>query len=163
MLARGGSRGKRIQWRVEAELVDIRYFEMDETERANVWKLKSFDDMRKAESAREKEKVAFSHNVEAEEAAAEAREWKVDRLEFKDAEVQEQVAERFFFRSCVGQCNMFSRTMPVLGVVSLVRTQPSSCLIFHRDLDQVEKIWAVYGKDSQEKLVQEEREGRVLK
>ena len=48
VLARGPKRTRRIQWRPEAELVAVEFFELDETERVNVNKLK-FEEQRKRE------------------------------------------------------------------------------------------------------------------
>jgi len=50
---KGPKRTRRIQWRPEAELVEVEYFELDETERVNVNKLK-FEEQRKRELELEK-------------------------------------------------------------------------------------------------------------
>ena len=52
VLVKGKKTKKSIQWRPESSLVEVNYFEMDDTERANVFKLKSFEEMRKQELAR---------------------------------------------------------------------------------------------------------------
>ena len=52
VLAKGKKVKRSIQWRPESSLVEVKLFEMDEEERANVFKLKSFEEMRKQELAR---------------------------------------------------------------------------------------------------------------
>ncbi len=46
---------KKIQWK--SNFFQTQYFEMDETERANVWKQKSFEEMKKKERMFEKMKL----------------------------------------------------------------------------------------------------------
>ena len=52
VLAKGKKVKRNIQWRPESSLVEVKLFELDEEERANVFKLKSFEEMRKQELAR---------------------------------------------------------------------------------------------------------------
>ena len=52
VLAKGKKAKRSIQWRPESSLVEVKLFELDEEERANVFKLKSFEEMRKQELAR---------------------------------------------------------------------------------------------------------------
>ena len=118
VVARGSKRRGRISWRPEADLVEVNYFEMDDTERANVWKLKSFEEMRKQEAMKEKEVQVAGHQVATEEEeVGSSKEWRVAPIVFADPKTKEQVS----------------------------------------------RIWECYGRDSQEKEVQKEREGRVLK
>merc|ERR1712128_328606 len=41
--AKGNKAKKKIQWKPDDKLVEIEYFEVDETERENVWKKKTFE------------------------------------------------------------------------------------------------------------------------
>ena len=52
VLVKGKKAKRKIQWEPESSLVKVKLFEMDETERENVWKTKSFEEMRKQELAR---------------------------------------------------------------------------------------------------------------
>ena len=72
VLARGSVRQqRRIVWRPETELVQVEYFELDETERVNVNKLK-FEEMRKKENEYEKSSL-IQKKIVAEE---ESRPWR---------------------------------------------------------------------------------------
>merc|ERR1719341_3135760 len=121
VLAKGKKVKRSIQWRPESSLVEVKLFELDEEERANVFKLKSFEEMRKQELAREKQAGTGmkGSQMEDEERREEKEEknWRLKPIAFQDTEHEAQV----------------------------------------------EKIWDCYGRDSQEKEVQLEREGRVLK
>jgi len=113
-----GSKTKRnVKWKSEDKLVEIEYFELDETERANVWKIKSFEEMKKKEAMFEKMKFQTSIGGVKEDDLEDApRLWKLLQLEF-DPETTEAVS----------------------------------------------KIWEIFGSQSAEKSVQEQRELRVLK
>ena len=62
VLVKGKKTKKSIQWRSESNLVEVNYFEMDDNERANVFKLKSFEEMRKQELARYSSIICFLEN-----------------------------------------------------------------------------------------------------
>ena len=62
VLVKGKKTKKSIQWRPESNLVEVNYFEMDDNERANVFKLKSFEEMRKQELARYSSIICFLEN-----------------------------------------------------------------------------------------------------
>merc|ERR1719370_2448858 len=122
VLVKGKKTKKSIQWKPESSLVEVKLFELDEEERANVFKLKSFEEMRKQELAREKQagtgmKGSQMEEEEAREENKEEKIWTMRPIDFQDPEQETHVV----------------------------------------------KIWECYGKDSQEKEVQLEREGRVLK
>jgi len=88
---KGSKIKKKIQWRPDDKLVEIEYFEMDETERANVWKIKSFEELKKKEAMFEKSKFGGGLNVDQDEEQDEApRVWKLISLEF-DCETLEIV------------------------------------------------------------------------
>merc|ERR1712079_525609 len=55
---KGNKAEKKIQWKEERELVSVEYFEVDETERVNVWKVKTFEEARKKEAMFEKSKLS---------------------------------------------------------------------------------------------------------
>merc|ERR1719481_759986 len=100
VFVKGRQKKRRVQWKSDADLVDIQYFEMDDTERANVWKLKSFEEMRKAELARERLAGTKGMEDEEEEGTEPVKEWKWEILEFLDNEIKEQV-ERIW--ECYGR------------------------------------------------------------
>ncbi|KAJ8960973.1 hypothetical protein NQ318_020276 [Aromia moschata] len=52
---------KSISWKTEGDLVEIRYFELDETERVNV--TKTFGDMAKMEMSSEREAIQMSRKI----------------------------------------------------------------------------------------------------
>jgi len=92
---KGNKPKKKIQWRPEDKLVEIEYFEMDETERANVWKMKTFEEMKKKESDMEKMKFqsGFASKANAEEETEEApKVWRLLVLEF-EGEIHEGVTK----------------------------------------------------------------------
>merc|ERR1719150_1942239 len=78
-----GKRAKRkIQWRPEDKLVDVRYIEIEEDERVNVFKVKSFEEMKKKEAMMEKTKMSSGFDLTEEEQEA-ARPWKLIPLTFQ--------------------------------------------------------------------------------
>jgi len=54
VFARGMKSKRRVVWKEESNLVQVEYFELDAEERANVFKIKSFSELRKSESEMEK-------------------------------------------------------------------------------------------------------------
>ena len=62
VLAKGPKRSRRIQWKPQESLVEVQYFELDETERVNVNKLK-FEEARKNEAIAEKAKMLQKQKV----------------------------------------------------------------------------------------------------
>ena len=141
VVARGSKRKGRLSWRPDAALVETHYFEMDDNERANVWKLKSFDEMRKQEAMKEKEVQVAGHQghqaAGEDEEVGSSKEWRVAPIAFIDPKTKEQV-----------------------GPPPSTFSSPSTSTLTPA---QVSRIWECYGRDSQEKEVQQEREGRVLK
>jgi len=94
---KGNKAKKKIQWKPEDKLVEIEYFEMDETERANVWKIKSFEEMKKKEAELEKMKfqtgIGSNVNGDKDDEQEEApKVWKLFLLEF-DSETLEGVTK----------------------------------------------------------------------
>ena len=61
VLTKGPKRSRRIQWKPQESLVEVEYFELDETERVNVNKLK-FEEQRKNEAIAEKAKMLQKQN-----------------------------------------------------------------------------------------------------
>jgi len=61
VLTKGPKRSRRIQWKPQETLVEVEYFELDETERVNVNKLK-FEEQRKNEAIAEKAKMLQKQN-----------------------------------------------------------------------------------------------------
>jgi len=91
---KGNKPKKKIQWRPEDKLVEIEYFEMDETERANVWKMKTFEEMKKKEAELEKGKwQSGAGKMNMDEDVEEApKVWKLILLKF-EGEVLEGISK----------------------------------------------------------------------
>jgi len=88
---KGSKAKKKIQWKPEGQLVEIEYFEMDETERTNVWKMKTFEEMKKKEAMFEKNtKISGGLDEKEEEQDQAPRVWKLITLHF-DSETLEVV------------------------------------------------------------------------
>ena len=66
VLTKGPKRTRRIKWRPQESLVEVEYFELDETERVNVNKLK-FEEARKNEAIAEKAKMLQKQNAVVED------------------------------------------------------------------------------------------------
>jgi len=93
--AKGNKAKKKIQWKPEDKLVEIEYFEVDETERENVWKKKTFEEMKKKEASFEKMKFStgIGSNINGDEEVEEApKVWKLIILDF-DGETLEGITK----------------------------------------------------------------------
>lgn len=66
---------KKLQWRAEEELVDIQYFELDETERVNV--TKTFTDMKQMERVNEREAFQLARKLPNEDTMEERTSWMI--------------------------------------------------------------------------------------
>lgn len=64
---------KSISWKVQEDLVEVRYFELDVTERVNV--TRTFNDMRNAELLLEREKIIQARNLPKEDLMVEKISW----------------------------------------------------------------------------------------
>lgn len=91
--AKGNKAKRKITWKEERDLVSVEYFELDETERVNVYKEKSFEEMKKKEAMFEKSK--FNTGFKEEEDKA----WKLVPIVF-EGDVIETV-DRVY--GCYGQ------------------------------------------------------------
>ena len=91
--AKGNKAKRKITWKEDRDLVSVEYFELDETERSNVYKEKSFEEMKKREAMFEKSK--YNNGFKEEEDKA----WKFVQLVFK-GEAKETV-DRVY--SCYGR------------------------------------------------------------
>jgi len=89
--AKGQKSKRKVQWR-DHNLVEIEYFELDETERANVWKIKSFEEMKKNEAMLEKMKLQSGTGEKIEEPEDVSKSWTLVALEF-DQEGMETVTK----------------------------------------------------------------------
>lgn len=65
---------KSIKWKPEAELEEIQYFELDETERVNV--TKNFTDMKHLDRIKEREAFQMSRNLSSDDVMEEKTTWK---------------------------------------------------------------------------------------
>merc|ERR1712073_200901 len=79
---KGNKAKKKIQWKEERELVSVEYFEVDETERVNVWKVKTFEEARKKEAMFEKSKLSTGYN-EKDEDTEDNKQWKLLPIVFE--------------------------------------------------------------------------------
>ena len=78
-----GKKAKRkIQWRTDNKLVDVRYIEIEEDERVNVYKVKSFEEMKKKEAMMEKSK-GFNGFEMTDEEQEDSRPWRLIPLTFE--------------------------------------------------------------------------------
>lgn len=66
---------KQVKWRVETELEEVQYFELDETERVNV--TKTFTDMKTMEHTGEREAMQLCRKVPSEDIMDERTSWKL--------------------------------------------------------------------------------------
>lgn len=80
--AKGNKAKKKITWKEDRELVSIEYFELDETERCNVWKEKTFEEMKKKEAMFEKSKFGTGFN-QKEEDSEESKLWRFIPINFQ--------------------------------------------------------------------------------
>jgi len=85
---KGNKPKKRISWREERDLVAIEYFELDEDERCNVYKEKSFEEMKKREAMFEKSKLSTGFNE-----SDDSKLWKLIPIDFdgENVEVQDRL------------------------------------------------------------------------
>jgi len=90
VFVKGRKEKKKLMWKEEKDLVSIEYFELDETERCNVFKEKSFEEMKKKEAMFEKSKfgTGFLNNEEAED----KKQWKLIPIVFEGDDIE--LAER---------------------------------------------------------------------
>jgi len=93
VFAKGNKAKRKITWKEDRDLVSVEYFELDETERSNVYKEKSFEEMKKREAMFEKSKYNDGYKEE------EDKSWKFVQLVFK-GEAKETV-DRVY--SCYGR------------------------------------------------------------
>jgi len=81
-----GKRAKRkVQWMPDDQLVETEYFELDESERVNVFKVKSFEEAKKREAMFEKSKFGTSMSVGKDDDNEDSvKPWKLISLRFDD-------------------------------------------------------------------------------
>ena len=78
-----GKKAKRkIQWRTDDRLVDVRYIEIEEDERVNVFKVKSFEEMKKKEAMMEKTNKGFNGFEMTDEEQEDSKPWRLIPLTF---------------------------------------------------------------------------------
>lgn len=65
---------KQVKWKVDSELEEVQYFELDETERVNV--TKTFTDMKQMEHSGEREALQLSRKLPTEDLMDERTNWK---------------------------------------------------------------------------------------
>ena len=90
-----GKKAKRkIQWRTDNKLVDVRYIEIEEDERVNVFKVKSFEEMKKKEAMMEKTK-GFNGFEMTDEEQEDSKLWRLIPLTFEgeQKETTDKLAE----------------------------------------------------------------------
>merc|ERR1719510_2215031 len=90
-----GKKAKRkIQWRTDDKLVDVRYIEIEEDERVNVFKVKSFEEMKKKEAMMEKTK-GFNGFEMTDEEQEDSKPWRLIPLTFEgeQKETTDKLAE----------------------------------------------------------------------
>ena len=78
---KGNKSKKKITWKEERDLVSVQYFELDETERCNVWKEKTFEEMKKKEAMFEKAK--FGTGLHHQDESEESKQWKLTAITFE--------------------------------------------------------------------------------
>merc|ERR1711983_694479 len=90
VFVKGRKEKKKLMWKEEKDLVSIEYFELDETERCNVFKEKSFEEMKKKEAMFEKSKfgTGFLNNEEAED----KKQWKLIPIVFEGDDIELSVS-----------------------------------------------------------------------
>ena len=79
---KGNKAKRKIQWRTEDKLVDVRYIEIEEDERVNVFKVKSFEEMKKKEAMMEKTKRNTGFDL-TEEEQDDSKFWRLIALTFE--------------------------------------------------------------------------------
>ena len=79
---KGRKAKRKIQWRPEDKLVDVRYIEIEEDERVNVFKVKSFEEMKKKEAMMEKTKGFNGFDMTSEE-QEDSKPWRLIPLRFE--------------------------------------------------------------------------------
>jgi len=88
---KGNKAKRKIQWRTDDKLVDVRYIEIEEDERVNVFKVKSFEEMKKTEAMMEKTKRITGFDL-TEEEQEDSRPWRLIALTFEGE--QKEVSEK---------------------------------------------------------------------
>merc|ERR1719445_1336910 len=88
---KGNKAKRKIQWRTEDKLVDVRYIEIEEDERVNVFKVKSFEEMKKKEAMMEKTK-GFNGFEMTDEEQEDSRPWRLIPLTFEGE--QKEIVEK---------------------------------------------------------------------
>ena len=78
MLHRRKGKKKRIQWRPSEELIEIRYFELDETERVNV--NKTFSEQRSMDRCDERKSMVMGRKQQSDDLMVEQTTWKFPQL-----------------------------------------------------------------------------------
>lgn len=78
MLHRRKGKKKRIQWRPSDELIEIRYFELDETERVNV--TKTFSEQRSMDRCDERKLVVMGRKQQCDDLMQEQTTWRFPEL-----------------------------------------------------------------------------------
>lgn len=91
---KGNKTKRKIQWRTDDRLVDVRYIEIEEDERVNVFKVKSFEEMKKKEAMMEKTKMSSGFDL-TEEEQDDSKAWRLIPLTFEEEhkEIVEKLLE----------------------------------------------------------------------